>query len=67
MEEHRSGTLDRGLLLAIIGIAHLIPNFSPDINESGTKYVDAAQALIVSDLDIPTISRIQALVLLVQH
>ncbi|KAH8172059.1 fungal specific transcription factor domain-containing protein [Sarocladium implicatum] len=67
MEEYRTGAIDHALLLAITGIACLVIEFGPGMQENGTKYIDAAQALIVLDLNNPTITKIQALILIIQH
>ena len=67
MECYRSGDLDRSLLLALIGITSLLTDLGPGTKDYGEKCIDEAASLCMSQLDSPSISRLQALVFIMKH
>ncbi|KAK5655681.1 hypothetical protein OQA88_5614 [Cercophora sp. LCS_1] len=67
MERYHAGTLDRSLLLAIIGITSLLSEMGPGMDEYGERCIDDAASLCLAELEKPSILRLQALVLVVKH
>lgn len=67
MQRYRSGSMDRALLLSLIGITSLLTDLGHASREYGARCVTVAERLILRDLDKPTVLKIQALVLIIKH
>jgi len=67
MERYHAGTLDRALLLAIIGTTALLADLGPGMDEYGERCTEEAAALCLSEFEKPSILRLQAIVLVVKH
>lgn len=68
MERYNAGSLDRSLLLALVGITSMLTDLGgPDMVEYGQKCIDEAAALCLAHAEQPSILRLQALVIVVKH
>ncbi|KAF3771124.1 hypothetical protein M406DRAFT_34356 [Cryphonectria parasitica EP155] len=67
MQRYHSGSMDRALLLSLIGITSLLTDLGHGAREYGNRCVSVAERLILRDLDRPTVLKIQALVLIIKH
>ena len=67
MERYHSGQLDRSLPLAIIGIASLLTDLGPGMQEYGARCIDEATALCMREVEKPSILRLKALVIIVKY
>lgn len=67
MQRYHSGSMDRPLLLSLIGITSLLTDLGAGAREYGSRCVAMAERLILRDLDRPTVLKIQALVLIIKH
>ncbi|KAL2134722.1 hypothetical protein VTI74DRAFT_11042 [Chaetomium olivicolor] len=67
MERYHAGSLDRALVLALIGITALLTDLGPGMREYGNRCVEEAVSLCLAGLEKPTIPRLQALVLAIKH
>lgn len=67
MQRYHSGSMDRPLLLSLIGITSLLTDLGHGAREYGSRCVAVAEKLILRDLDRPTVLKIQALVLIIKH
>ncbi len=66
MERYYAGLLDRALLLALIGITSLLTDLGTT-QEYGNLCIEEAAQLVLSELEKPSILRLQALVIIVKH
>lgn len=67
MQRYHSGSMDRALLLSLIGITTLLTDLGHGAREYGMRCVTVAERLILRDLDKPTVLKIQTLVLIIKH
>ncbi|KAK3360415.1 hypothetical protein B0T25DRAFT_129833 [Lasiosphaeria hispida] len=67
MERYHAGSLDRSLLLSLIGITALLADLGPGTEEYGERCIDEAASLCLAELERPSILRLQALVIVVKH
>lgn len=67
MQRYHSGSMDRALLLSLIGITSLLTDLGHGAREYGSRCVAVAERLLLRDLDRPTVLKIQALVLIIKH
>ena len=67
MERYHAGSLDRSLLLALIGITALLADLGPGMDEYGERCIDEAASLCLTELERPSVFRLQALVIAVKH
>jgi poly [ADP-ribose] polymerase len=67
LERYHSGSLDRALVLALIGITSLLTDLGPGMGEYGDRCIEEAVQLCLANLEKPTIARLQALVLAIKH
>lgn len=67
MQRYHSGSMDRALLLSLIGITSLLTDLGHGAREYGMRCVTVAERLILRDLDKPTVLKIQALVFVIKH
>lgn len=67
MQRYHSGSMDRPLLLSLIGITSLLTDLGGGAREYGSRCIAVAERLILRDLDRPTVLKIQALVLIIKH
>lgn len=67
MERYHAGSLDRALLLAIIGITSLLTDLGPGMDAYGSRCIEDAVTMCLADLERPSIPRLQALVLAIKH
>ncbi|KAL1849150.1 hypothetical protein Daus18300_013355 [Diaporthe australafricana] len=67
MQRYHSGSMDRPLLLSLIGITSILTDLGPGAREYGNRCISAAEGLIQRDLGRPTVLKIQALVLIIKH
>ncbi|KAL1839107.1 hypothetical protein VTJ49DRAFT_1875 [Mycothermus thermophilus] len=67
MERYHAGSLDRALVLSIVGIASLLTDLGPGMVAYGNRCVDEAVNMCLAGLEKPTIARLQALVLATKH
>ncbi|KAK4120960.1 PARP-domain-containing protein [Parathielavia appendiculata] len=67
LERYHAGSLDRALVLALIGITSLMTDLGPGVAEYGDRCVEEAVQLCLANLEKPTIPRLQALVLAIKH
>lgn len=67
MQRYHSGSMDRALLLSLIGITSLLIDLGHGAREYGMRCVTVAERLILRDLDKPTVLKIQALVFIIKH
>lgn len=67
MQRYHSGSMDRALLLSLIGLTSLLTDLGPGAREYGNRCVSVAESLVLRDLDRPTVLKIQALVLIIKH
>ncbi|KAH8880542.1 hypothetical protein GQ53DRAFT_788574 [Thozetella sp. PMI_491] len=66
MQRYHAGQLDQALVLALIGIASLLAD-SGTTAEYGNRCIDDAAALVLGELEKPSVLRLQALVIIVKH
>lgn len=69
MQRYHTGSMDRPLLLSLIGITSLLTDLGHGhgAREYGSRCVAVAERLILRELDRPTVLKIQALVLIIKH
>ncbi|KAK0614573.1 hypothetical protein B0T14DRAFT_539968 [Immersiella caudata] len=67
MDRYHAGTLDRALLLAMIGITALLTDLGPGMDEYGERCIEESAALCLAELEKLSILRLQALVIVVKH
>lgn len=72
MERYDAGLLDRALLLAIVGIAALLTDLGPsvplgDSELFSNRCIDEAASICTSELENRSITRLEALVIVVKH
>ncbi|EAQ82970.1 hypothetical protein CHGG_10788 [Chaetomium globosum CBS 148.51] len=67
MELYHAGSLDRALVLSVVGITSLLTDLGPGMVDYGNRCVEEAVSLCLAGLEKPTISRLQALVLAIKH
>ncbi|KUI59777.1 hypothetical protein VP1G_06994 [Cytospora mali] len=67
MQRYHSGSMDRPLLLSLIGITSTLTDLGQGAREYGNRCISMAELLILRDLDQPTVLKIQALVLIIKH
>lgn len=67
MERYHAGSLDRALILALIGITALLTDLGPGMADHGNRCVDEAVSMCLADLEKPSIARLQALVIGIKH
>ena len=67
VEQYRNGLLDRALLLSIVGICSLLGDMGQDTRDLGENLIDEAAAMVLDDMERPTVPRIQALILIVKY
>ncbi|KLU91305.1 hypothetical protein MAPG_09826 [Magnaporthiopsis poae ATCC 64411] len=67
MQRYHAGLIDRGLLLALVGITSLLTDLGPGTREYGAKCVDEAEASVLRELDKPSTLKLQTLVLIIRH
>lgn len=67
MERYHAGLLDRGLLLALLGITALFTDIGPGTKELGARCIDEAAGLVMRDFEKPSVLRLQALVIITKH
>ncbi|KAH7632374.1 fungal-specific transcription factor domain-containing protein [Sordaria sp. MPI-SDFR-AT-0083] len=72
MERYDAGLLDRALLLAIVGIAALLTDLGPSISVPdpelfSNRCIDEAASICTSELENRSITRLEALVIVVKH
>lgn len=69
MQRYHTGSMDRPLLLSLIGITSLLTDLGHGhgAREYGSRCVAVAEKLILRELDRPTVLKIQALVLIIKH
>jgi poly [ADP-ribose] polymerase len=67
MELYHAGSLDRALVLSVVGVTSLLTDLGPGMVEYGNRCVEEAVSLCLAGLEKPTISRLQALVLAIKH
>ncbi|KAL8419371.1 hypothetical protein RB594_002554 [Gaeumannomyces avenae] len=67
MQRYHSGLIDRGLLLALVGITSLLTDLGPGTREYGAKCIDEAEASVLRELDKPSTLKLQTLVLIIRH
>jgi poly [ADP-ribose] polymerase len=67
MELYHAGSLDRALVLSLVGITSLLTDLGPGMVDYGNRCVDEAVSMCLAGLEKPTIARLQALVLAIKH
>jgi hypothetical protein len=67
MENFHAHSLDTAFLLALVGITSCYTDIGSDVNGCADHYIDTAEAMILRDLDRPTISKIQALIFVIKY
>lgn len=67
MERYHAGSLDRALVLSLVGVASLLTDLGPGTAECGNRCIEEAVSICLAGLEKPTIPRLQALVLAVKH
>ncbi|KAK1778690.1 hypothetical protein QBC45DRAFT_159090 [Copromyces sp. CBS 386.78] len=72
MERYDAGLLDRALLLAIVGIAALLTDLGPSVSVPdpelfSNRCIDEAASICTSELENRSITRLEALVIVVKH
>jgi poly [ADP-ribose] polymerase len=67
MERYHAGSLDRALVLALVGITSLLTDLGPGSVDYGNRCIDEAVSMCLAGLEKPTIPRLQALVLAIKH
>jgi poly [ADP-ribose] polymerase len=67
MELYHAGSLDRALVLSVVGITSLLTDLGPGMVDYGNRCIEESVSLCLAGLEKPTISRLQALVLAVKH
>jgi poly [ADP-ribose] polymerase len=67
MERYHAGSLDRALVLSIVGIASLLTDLGANMVTYGNRCIDEAISMCLGALEKPTIARLQALVLATKH
>ncbi len=66
MDRYHAGLLDRALLLALIGITSLLTDLG-SAPEHGSRCIDEAAAIVLREIEKPSVLRLQALVIIVKH
>ncbi|KAK4153633.1 poly polymerase catalytic domain-containing protein [Chaetomidium leptoderma] len=68
MERYHAGSLDRALVLALVGVTSLLTDgLGPGMVEYGNRCIEETVSLCLAGLETPTIPRLQALVLAIKH
>ncbi|KEF58702.1 uncharacterized protein A1O9_06628 [Exophiala aquamarina CBS 119918] len=67
IERYRNGLRDEILLYALVGITSLLTKMSSEIKMNSSQYIDKAQSLVLAQFEQPSITKIQALVFIIEH
>ena len=67
MEQYHAGKVERPLLLALVGITSCLTDMGPGMRSYGTRCIDEAESLILSDYSRPSTIKVQALVFMIKH
>lgn len=67
LQRYQAGRVDRGLLFAIIGLTLLVTDVDAGTNVHHGRYIDAAQDLVSRQLERPSVTRLQILVLTIKY
>ncbi|GAB1313792.1 hypothetical protein MFIFM68171_04002 [Madurella fahalii] len=67
MERYHAGTLDRSLILALVGITALLTDLGPGMEDYGNRCIQEAVSVCLAELEKPSIPRLQTLVIAVKH
>jgi poly [ADP-ribose] polymerase len=67
MERYHAASLDRALMLALVGITALLTDLGHGMEEYGNRCVEEAVSLCLADIEKPSIPRLQALVIVIKH
>ena len=67
LQRYEAGTVDTGLLLAIIGIASQLTDLGPGMREYGSECIATAESLVMRDIGKPSVIKIQTLILIINH
>lgn len=67
MDLYHAGSLDRSLVLALVGITALLTDLGPGTEDYGNRCIEEAVSLCLAALERPSIPRLQTLVIAVKH
>lgn len=67
MERYHAASLDRALVLTLVGITALLTDLGPGMEGYGNRCIEEAVSLCLADLEKPTIPHLQALVIAIKH
>ncbi|KAM7184717.1 hypothetical protein V8F33_012831 [Rhypophila sp. PSN 637] len=67
MDTYNAGSLDRSLILALIGITSLLTDLGPGTPEYGQKCIEEAASICLAHAEEISIARLEALVIVVKH
>ncbi|TLD14187.1 uncharacterized protein PgNI_02659 [Pyricularia grisea] len=67
MQRYHSGLIDRGLLLALIGITSLLTDLGSGTRDFGVRCIDEAETTVLGELEKPSTLKLQTLVLIIKH
>ena len=67
MEQYHAGKVERPLLLALVGITSCLTDMGPGMRAYGSRCIDEAESLILSDYSRPSTIKVQALVFMIKH
>lgn len=67
MQRYHAGLIDRGLLLALIGITSLLTDLGSGTRDFGARCIDEAETTVLRELEKPSTLKLQTLVLIIKH
>lgn len=67
MEQYHAGKVERPLLLALVGITSCLTDMGSGMRAYGSRCIDEAEGLILSDYSRPSTIKVQALVLMIKQ
>lgn len=67
MQRYHAGLIDRGLLLALVGITSLLTDLGSGTRDFGVKCIDEAEASVLRELEKPSTLKLQTMVLIIKH
>jgi Fungal specific transcription factor domain len=66
-ESYRAGVLHKSLVLALVGLTSSLVNLGPGTRELGVRYIDEAESILLREMETPTLSKLQALILIIKY
>lgn len=67
IQRYQSGLADPALLSAMVGLTVLLAEVETETGVPGRRYIEAAQTLVLDQLDKPSVTKLQVLVLVIKY